>query len=63
MLATVLAAIVLFVLLFFGMAIGVMLSNKPVKGSCGGLGAAGVKGDCGLCGKPAGERCAREEGV
>ncbi len=61
MLTTVLAAIVLFLLLFLGMAIGVVLSNKPVKGSCGGLGAAGVKGDCGLCGKPAGEPCPRDE--
>ncbi len=62
MLTTVLAAIVLFLLLFLGMSIGVVLSNKPVKGSCGGLGAAGAKGDCGLCGKSAGEPCPREEG-
>lgn len=47
MLTTVLA-ILFFSLLFAGMAIGVILANKPVKGSCGGLGASG---DCGLCGK------------
>jgi uncharacterized protein len=60
MFTTVVAAIVIFLLLFFGMAIGVVLSNKPVKGSCGGLGAVGVQGDCGLCGKKAGEPCANE---
>jgi len=47
---TVLMAIFLFGLLFAGMAIGVILSNKPVKGSCGGLGAAGVTEDCSFCG-------------
>jgi uncharacterized protein len=50
MLATVVAAIALFALLFAGMAIGVILSNKPVKGSCGGLGAAGVSAPCEICG-------------
>ncbi len=47
MMTTVLA-IVFFSLLFAGMDIGVIFANKPVKGSCGGLGASGA---CGLCGK------------
>ncbi|MCC5809389.1 MAG: (Na+)-NQR maturation NqrM [Ectothiorhodospiraceae bacterium] len=59
MFTTLLVAIVLFFLLFAGMAIGVILSNKPIKGSCGGLGAAGFSGDCEICGGDR-DRC-REE--
>ena len=43
-------AFVLVVLLFAGMSIGVLLANKPVQGSCGGLGAAGLDGECDICG-------------
>ena len=56
MFATVIAAIVFFGLLVSAMAIGVILSNKPIKGSCGGLGATGLKEDC-FCGKKAGDQC------
>ena len=33
------------------MSVGVIFSNKPIKGSCGGLNAVGVDGECKVCGK------------
>lgn len=58
-LLTILLTIVLVGVLFAAMAVGVMLGRKPIKGSCGGLGAAGVEGGCDVCGgKP--ERCTGE---
>lgn len=60
MLTTILLTVVLFGILFAGMAIGVILSNKPVKGSCGGLGAVGLAGECEICGGDR-ARCREQE--
>ncbi|WP_075185265.1 (Na+)-NQR maturation NqrM [Teredinibacter haidensis] len=38
------------VLVVTGMAVGVIFSNKPIKGSCGGLSAVGIDGECEICG-------------
>lgn len=38
------------------MAIGVMMGRPPVKGSCGGMSAIGMKGACDICGGEP-ERC------
>lgn len=41
---------VLFLVLFAAMAVGVIFSNKPIKGSCGGLNNIGLGGECEICG-------------
>lgn len=48
--ATFIVAFIVFAVLFAGMAVGVILSNKPLKGSCGGLNALGLKQGCEICG-------------
>lgn len=48
--ATMLLAFIVMLLIVTGMAVGVILSNKPIKGSCGGLSALGMKENCMICG-------------
>ncbi|MEW5248437.1 (Na+)-NQR maturation NqrM [Microbulbifer sp. 2201CG32-9] len=43
-------AFVVMVLVVTGMALGAILQNKPLKGSCGGLNNIGMKQDCAICG-------------
>ncbi|WP_185230526.1 (Na+)-NQR maturation NqrM [Teredinibacter franksiae] len=43
-------AFIVLLLVVAGMAIGVILSDKPIKGSCGGLSAVGIDSNCEICG-------------
>lgn len=47
---TFLLSFLFFLLVVAGMAVGVIFSNKPIKGSCGGMGALGIDTSCDICG-------------
>ena len=45
-----LASFAVFMLVIAAMAVGVIFSNRKIKGSCGGLNSVdGLEGDCLLC--------------
>ena len=48
--ATFIFAFLFFLLVVASMAVGVIFSNKPIKGSCGGMGALGLDTACDICG-------------
>ncbi|MGB5325075.1 MAG: (Na+)-NQR maturation NqrM [Pseudomonadales bacterium] len=43
------------------MAVGVIFANRPIKGSCGGIQALGLGGECEICGGDP-DACDRETG-
>lgn len=49
------------VLLILAMSVGVIFSNKPIKGSCGGMSALGMEVACEICGGDK-NKCEKEEG-
>lgn len=61
---TLIFSFVLIALIITAMAVGVIFSNKPIKGSCGGMGALGIDTACDICGGNP-QRCEeeRESGV
>lgn len=50
MIATIVASVIFFGVVIAAMAVGVIFSNKPIKGSCGGLANVGITGECEICG-------------
>lgn len=39
-----------FIIIFIGMAIGLLIQKKPLKGSCGGVARLMGNEDCDICG-------------
>ena len=62
---TFLPALFVFLLVVTGMAIGVIVSNKRITGSCGGLSAVPGADRCNICGRDLREAsdadCGREK--
>jgi len=58
---TVVLSIVVFASVFAAMAVGVILSNKPIKGSCGGIGALFGFTGCMFCEKKKTGLCKRDK--
>lgn len=62
---TYLPAFFIFVLVMAGMAVGVIVSNRRIKGSCGGLGT--LRDEIGQpmceCGATAGDTCASDDSM
>jgi hypothetical protein len=56
-------ALALFGVAMFGMSIGVIVSNRRLQGSCGGVVALGdgAEAACGACGKKAAEMCPSDD--
>ena len=42
--------LIFLLLVVAAMAVGVLFSNKPIKGSCGGIQALGLGEKCDICG-------------
>lgn len=59
--ATIFLSIVLFGLIMAGMAVGLILKGKPIKGSCGGISALGMGAACDICGGDT-RHCEKETG-
>lgn len=55
-----LLAFLVLALVMTGMAVGVIFSNKPIKGSCGGMANLGIKDTCEICGGVP-EKCEDEQ--
>jgi len=56
---TFLLVFVIFAVLLLAMSVGVIFANKPIKGSCGGMGALGMDTACDVCGGDT-RRCEEE---
>ena len=58
--STFVAAFIIIALAFSALAIGLILRNKPIEGSCGGV-MTSEDGSCSICGKTEMSSCTRTD--
>ena len=58
--STFVAAFIIIALAFSALAIGLILRNKPIEGSCGGVMTSEI-GTCSICGKTEMNSCTRTD--
>ena len=58
--STFVAAFIIIALAFPALAIGLILRNKPIEGSCGGV-MTSEDGTCSICGKTEMNSCTRTD--
>ena len=58
--STFLAAFIIIALAFSALAIGLILRNNPIEGSCGGV-MTSEDGTCSICGKTEMNSCTRTD--
>lgn len=60
---TLLLAFLLMLVIVAAMSVGVILGRKPISGSCGGMRALGLNGECQVCGRQPGSCETSEDGL
>ena len=53
------SAFIVIGLAFFGLAIGLIVKNQPIKGSCGGMANLDEGSECQICGRTDPQSCSK----
>ena len=56
---TFISAFIVIGLAFLGLAIGLILKNQPIKGSCGGMANLDEGSECQICGRTDPQSCSK----
>ena len=57
--STFISAFIIIGLAFLGLAIGLILKNQPIKGSCGGMANLDEGSECRICGRTDAQSCSK----
>ncbi|RZO20637.1 MAG: (Na+)-NQR maturation NqrM [SAR86 cluster bacterium] len=57
--STFISAFIIISLAFLGLAIGLILKNQPIKGSCGGMANLDEGSECQICGRTDPQSCSK----
>ena len=57
--STFISAFIIICLAFLVLAIGLILKNQPIKGSCGGMANLAAGSECQICGRTDPQSCSK----